>query len=398
MSYAAAGQHHAGKHYTEWSEPVNIGAPINSEFQETGAKLTRQGRSLYFASNRPCGADDAVLDFNIWVARRKHVHAEWEEPECLAINADARVEGERPWSDRKPELSDDGHWRLFSSDRPGSEPADLIPVGGDIWVSWRHDVRDDHGWSEPFRLPGLNTEFGERGPQYFEHDRGHQGHGGKHGLPQLYFSSTRSGFLDLYVVSLLHGNVWGEPEPVTEVNTELVEAGGVLSPDGREMYIFRGDPRPQVGIDLDLYVAKRPHPKAPWSDPVSLGEPLNSPGNDQEPTLSDDGTLLIFSSNREGSMLLPNGVPSLDLWIAKRRPGKSDHGHGHGGGKSPWGAPGGHHGPGGHHVPGHLGPPDRGHPGDRGHGHGGAKTHGPKGGAGPVGKHGGGHVPHPPRR
>jgi len=322
--HADAGPHHGGKHYTEWSEPVNMGAPINSEFHESGAKLTRQGRSLYFASNRPCGADDAVLDFNIWVARRKHVHAEWEAPECLHINANARTEGEMPWSDREPELSDDGHWLLFSSDRPGSLPeGQLIPAGGDIWASWRHDVRDDQGWSEPFRVPGLDTEFSERGPQYFERDRGHYLLGGRHGLPQLYFSTTRSGFLDLWVVSLLHGTVWGAPEPVTEVNTELVEAGGVLSPDGREMYIFRGDPRPQVGIDLDLYVARRPHLNAPWSDPVSLGEPLNSPGNDQEPTLSDDGRLLIFASNRDGSMLLPNGVPSLDLWIVKRQPGKA---------------------------------------------------------------------------
>jgi len=306
----------AGKRITAWSAPVNIGPPINSEFQESGAKLTRHGRSLYFASNRPCGADDEVLDFNIWVARRAHSKAPWNEPECLEINANARFTGETPWSDREPEISDDGHWLFFASDRPGSL-GELIPVGGDIWVSWRHDVRDDHAWSAPFPVSGLNTEASERGPQYFARGRGAHGFGG-HGLPELYFATGNGGILDLWVVDLLHGSVWGKPEPVKNVNTDLIDAGGVLSRDGREMYLFRGDPRPQVGIDLDLFVARRPHLDAPWSKPVRLGEPLNSSANDQEPTLSDDDRLLIFTSNREGSIASPFGPPSLDLWMSER--------------------------------------------------------------------------------
>src|SRR5690606_14166485 len=91
----------------------------------------------------------------------------------------------------------------------------------------------------------------------------------------------------------------------------------------------RGDPRPQVGIDLDLYVAIRPHIGAPWSAPVDLGAPINSPANDQEPTLSDDGELLLFASNRDGSMMSPFGR-SLDLWVSKRRAaGAHRHEHGH---------------------------------------------------------------------
>ena len=324
MSQALAGAPRA-----RWGAPINMGAPINTEFNETGAKLTRQGRTLYFASDRPCGADDQVLDFNLWVAHRPHRNASWQEPKCLAINADSRLEGEPAWSDREPELSDDGHWLFFASDRPGSLGGP-IPAGGDIWVSWRHDVRDDDGWTEPFPVPGLNTEAGERGPQYFERHRGHYGHHGKRGAPQLFFSTTRSGFIDLWVVNILHGNLWGAPEPIDEVNTaDLVDAGGVLSPDGREMYLFRGDPRPQVGIDLDLYVAIRPHIGAPWSAPVDLGAPINSPANDQEPTLSDDGELLLFASNRDGSMMSPFGR-SLDLWVSKRRAaGAHRHEHGH---------------------------------------------------------------------
>src|SRR5690606_2678168 len=70
----------AGPPRARWTAPINMGTPVNSEFNETGAKLTRQGRTLYFASNRPCGTDDQVLDFNLWVAHREHRGAAWQEP------------------------------------------------------------------------------------------------------------------------------------------------------------------------------------------------------------------------------------------------------------------------------------------------------------------------------
>lgn len=37
----------------EWSEPVNIGAPINSEFDENGLYLHPDGKTLFFCSNGP---------------------------------------------------------------------------------------------------------------------------------------------------------------------------------------------------------------------------------------------------------------------------------------------------------------------------------------------------------
>ncbi len=64
-----------------WSEPVNLGATINSAFNETAPTLSKDGRSLYFSSNRPCGEGDTVLDLNIWVARRsckKIKHSSWD--------------------------------------------------------------------------------------------------------------------------------------------------------------------------------------------------------------------------------------------------------------------------------------------------------------------------------
>jgi hypothetical protein len=298
--------------YSDWSPPVNLGPPINSSFVETGATLSKRGRSLYFSSNRPCDEHDAVSDFNLWVARRSSPDAAWEGPECLLINFDARVPGDVPYQDREPELSRDEHWLYFASDRPGSL-GPRVPVGGDIWVSWRANVFDDQGWGEPINLTGLNTVFREGTPKYFEND--------DEGIPQLFFTSTRSGFFDIWVVDVMNGVVAGPARRVDEVNTDLLEAGNAVTFDGLEMFLFRGNP--PAGIPFDLFRATRRAVGAPWSSPVSLGPGVNAAaGNDQEPQISPDRTTLYFASNRPGSILGPTGAPSLDIWITTRTWGK----------------------------------------------------------------------------
>lgn len=298
--------------YSPWSTPVNLGTPINSPFLETGASLSKHGLSLYFASNRPCDEGDAVLDFNLWVARRSSETAPWGEPECLLINFDARVSGDSPYQDREPELSRDQHWLYFTSDRPGSL-GPPVPFGGDIWVSWRPNIFDDQGWNEPFSLTGVNTAAAERTPHYFENE--------DDGLPQLFFASGRAEaepwILDIWVADVVDGLAVGPARRVDGVNTDgLIDAGGSISHDGLEMFLFRG--LPPAGIPLDLYSATRPDPLAPWSAPVNLGSPMNSPGNDQEPTISPRRDMLFFGSNRPGSVPGPTGQPSLDIWVAVR--------------------------------------------------------------------------------
>ena len=221
-------------HYSAWSPAVNIGLPINSPFTDTGATLSKHRLSLYFSSNRSCDEGDAVADFNLWVARRASPEAPWEEPQCLLINADARIPGSAPYQDREPELSRDQHWLYFGSDRPGSL-GPPVPAGGDIWVSWRPNIFDDQGWTEPVNVTGLNTASREGTPQYFENE--------DQGLPQLFFTSTRNGFFDIWVADVVNGVAVEAARRVNELNTdELLEAGGSITHDGRSEHLgFRAD-------------------------------------------------------------------------------------------------------------------------------------------------------------
>jgi hypothetical protein len=304
LSGAAAVVSHplAEPRYSAWSAPVNLEAPINSPFTETGATLSKHGVSLYFTSNRPCDEADTVPDFNLWVARRSSPQAPWGEPECLGINTDARAAGDVPYQDREPELSRDQHWLYFESDRPGSL-GPPVPQGGDIWVSWRPNIFDDQGWTEPVNVAGLNTISREGTPQYLEND----GQG-----PQLFFASTRGGTFDLWVADIFNG-VAGLARRIDEVSTDTAfEAGGAVTHDGLEMFLFKG-PAP-----FDLYTSTRPDLNAPWSAPVTLGAPVNTAANDQVPKISPDRTTLMFASNRPGSVLTPAGTPSVDIWVSTR--------------------------------------------------------------------------------
>lgn len=58
-----------------------------------------------------------------------------------------------------------------------------------------------------------------------------------------------------------------------------------------------------------------------WSDPIHLDAPVNSPCQDQTPTLSKDELALYFTSTRRGGLGTdtPDGCQdSFDLWVARR--------------------------------------------------------------------------------
>src|SRR5262249_24113426 len=125
--------------FSEWSEPVNLGPTINSSSADFGAAISKNGLSLYFSSNRPGGY--GVID--IWVSQRASVNDPWGPP----VNLGATINATSPIAQNfLPNLSRDGHWLFFSSNRLGG----LGDV--DIWVSWRAHTQDDFGWQAPVNL------------------------------------------------------------------------------------------------------------------------------------------------------------------------------------------------------------------------------------------------------
>src|SRR5439155_25180393 len=73
---------------------------------------------------------------------------------------------------------------------------------------------------------------------------------------------------------------------------------------------------------VDIWVSTRRNVHRAWSTPENLGPPVNISGlagvGTRDPDLSFDGRTLLFMSNRPGSVLRLDGVPSDDIWMSTR--------------------------------------------------------------------------------
>ena len=277
---------------SEWSAPVNLGAPVNTSFNEQGPTLSSDGLSLYFGSDRQPGG---LGGFDIWVSRRACADCPWEAPENLgpAVNSSAAETG--------PSMSVDGHLLFFRSNRVGGQ--------GDVYLSRRANPKDDFGWGPPVPLgPGVNTAADEAGAEYLQ--------SAEDGIANLYFNrGVPPAGADLYRVSVTRD---GETRVPAELIAELshpvaTDQGPTLRNDGREILFFSNRPG---SLANDIWTSTRRSVHHPWAPPVNAGMTLNSAGFDQQPSLADQGRTLLFASNRS-----PGGFGGTDIWISTRMPG-----------------------------------------------------------------------------
>lgn len=99
-----------------WSEPLNIGPPINTSRWESQPSISADGRSLYFCTNRPGGRGGK----DIWVSHREKDEI-WGEPINLGENINTIKD------DQCPFIHPDNQTLYFSSDgHLGMGDADLF--------------------------------------------------------------------------------------------------------------------------------------------------------------------------------------------------------------------------------------------------------------------------------
>jgi WD40-like Beta Propeller Repeat len=90
-------------------------------------------------------------------------------------------------------------------------------------------------------------------------------------LLEIYFSSTRGGSSDVWVSKRDDvGSDFGEPEPVTVVNTEEFESSPAVDLDGLTLWVGRKLDDGLGGVDI--YVSHRDTREGAWSDPELVTE------------------------------------------------------------------------------------------------------------------------------
>ncbi len=112
------------------------------------------------------------------------------------------------------------------------------------------------------------------------------------------------------------GGPWGAPVRVPGINSVDRDMGYSMTPDGLVLYFTSNRAGGSGGFDL--YRTSRADASAPWAAPQPVAE-LNTPFDDKFPSVTEDELTLYFASNRPGSELNPSGfLTSLDIWVAMR--------------------------------------------------------------------------------
>ena len=282
-----------GPEWGPWSTPINLGPVVNSPFDDNRPAISKDGRSLYITSDRPGGSGG----LDIWVSQRATVDDPWGPPQDLGPTVNSSS------NDVAPTLSPDGHRMYFHSFRPGGCGI------ADIYVSWRHDRRDNFGWGPPVDLGCVvNTPYVNAGPTIFEDETT--------GITTLYFTvqnnppGSDQGF-DIYASTRVGDEgAFGPPVLVRELSSPFRDTRTAIRRDGLEMILSSGRPG-GVGSE-DLWVSTRGSTLDPWGTPVDLGPVVNSTAVDGGPALSFDGTTLYFHSSR------PGGFGGNDLYMMTR--------------------------------------------------------------------------------
>jgi hypothetical protein len=310
------GEDHILGPFSSWSAPRNLGAPVNTKYEES-APAQPDGHTIYFNRNfnntNPDfpGKTDEDLYVTSSVDRRT-----WSEPNPVdKLNTPT-------FNERNAAFSHDARLLFFSSDRTGGSG------GLDLYVSWRTDRHDDGAWAAPLNLgPTINTLGGDVGPAYVEDEAG---------ATVLYFTVNRGQGADIFRAQVLdpaglrrdtNGDgkvdpgVFAPPVAVSELNSPAGDARPAIRIDGLELFLHSNrslaqsacpDPsRPPSG-GQDLWFSTRTSTTEPWSCPVNLGSHVNTAANDIQAHLSDDAEVLYYSGNRA------DGLGMDDIWLIRR--------------------------------------------------------------------------------
>ena len=113
---------------------------------------------------------------------------------------------------------------------------------------------------------------------------------------------------DIYQSNRLNDTTWSEPVDIGNgINTESHDACVALSPDGMELIMYR-----HSGTDGgDLYVSTLKG--LIWDKPKRLGSTINTPYWEPSASVSADENTIFFTSNRKG------GLGGTDIYMTRKK-------------------------------------------------------------------------------
>jgi len=254
----------------------NLGAEINSTYPEY-VPLLWNDTSLIYTSRR-AGVTSKKVDAygqyyeDIYISDKTNTG--WLKPKLLSAKLsnetnDACV----AFSSKENELI------IYRTD------AEL--TGGDLYST----LYKNGAWSDPVKLgPEVNSEHLEASACFSA------------GGNELIFSSNRPGGFggkDLYkVVKFLNGKYSLPVNLGSEINTNEEEDAPFIDNADHSLY-FSSRGHNSIG-EYDIFKATYDETKRKWSDPINLGQPINSANDDIYFVKQEGKSIAYFASRRDG--------------------------------------------------------------------------------------------------
>lgn len=253
---------------------------VSTEFQETTASFTPDGKTVYFTRSDVQENDNTILESHL-------INRRWSTPVVASFSG--------IWRDSEPDVSPDGKRLFFISNRPVKGNRPIMTTlgtytfnGSNVW----YVEQRGNDWGQPIHLPGAindiarlyNPSIARSGTLYFSAVLPDGG-----GRNQIYRSVPGNG-------------VYGRPERLSFSDPNFNHMDPTVDPEER-FIIFAANLPGSLAGSADLYISL--HKDGRWEEPISLGENVNSTALENAPVLHPDGHTLYFSSARPNVGVFP---------------------------------------------------------------------------------------------
>ncbi len=239
---------------------------ISTEKGELNCVFTPDGNEIYLTCR---------LDGINTIMTLRQIEGRWSERKVASFSG--------KYSDVDPYITPDGKRLYFSSKRPLTKIGDA--KDSDIWYV---EKNSDNEWGRPVRLEEPNsigkddyyTSISTNGTLYFSIFE-------QHGSPgNLYFSKYVN---DEFTKPVLLEN---------PISTKFNDHDPFIAPD--ESYLIFTSNREGGFGKGDLYICYK-NADGKWSEPINMGEKINTKGYDYAAMLSPDGRYLFFTRYINGN-------------------------------------------------------------------------------------------------
>jgi outer membrane protein OmpA-like peptidoglycan-associated protein/tetratricopeptide (TPR) repeat protein len=272
-------------------ELLNLGLNVNSEYLDYSPVVTPEDDLLLFCSRRPPGRKknvDGLYYEDIFYSARRDSDGEWGEAEVIDKSS--------------------GYVKKEINDGKAHEaPISLSADGNTLYIYkengiWKSTKTETGQWDIPVKM-NQNVNIGSANPSMFitpnEDEMFIVSVGVKDGL----------GERDIYHATRNELGGWNKPVNMGPViNTQYKEDAPYLSKDGKTLYFASEGHNSMGGFDIFKTIRDE---DGNWSEPINIGSPVNSAGDDIYYIENEEGTLAYYATMRPGSF------GYLDIYTAR---------------------------------------------------------------------------------